>query len=302
MIDGFDAIYQAKHGAIYRHCLQLLGNPEDAAEATQEVFSTFLHASAIDNPGAWLHRVAHNHCMNRLRTRRREAGGGAEAPSGAGTDPERQALARVALSSAFAALTPKERRALAGSTIQDRTVGSVAREMGMSYFAAAQLLSRARRRAAAAAASIVGLMVAAVSRRTPRGAVGHGVLPPVSQNLAVAVAAIIVAGTAAVHFSGSGTTPPSAHGTAPLQVVVPAASASPPPSVVRRTSAAAPSSGGNGAVSSGAHAAVSSRPAATAVATPAPSGTPPPVVVSAGPYQCDPDPSQPLGSLACAPH
>jgi len=299
MSDRFEAIYRAEHSAVYRQCLALLGNPEDAAEATQEVFSRLLHHMVeLDNPGAWLHRVAHNHCMNRLRSRRREVGEPREGCAAA--DPERQALTRMALARAFAALTPRERRALTRSTLLDRSVGSVARDMDMSYMGAAQLLSRARRRAAAVAATVVSLAGSLVARRAERPP--GGVLSGLRGQAMVAVAAVLVVGGTAAHFQGSDPArgavsmpPPQA-----VQVVTP----SPPPTASGPAGTQTPGGTQRPVAAAGAQRSAPPIGAAThATPTPAPgpSGTPAPVIVSAGGVQCGADPgSVDLGS--CAPH
>jgi RNA polymerase sigma-70 factor, ECF subfamily len=301
MNDTFESLYQAKHAAIYRHCLSLLGNPEDAAEATQEVFSRLLNAAPAElgNPGAWLHRVAHNHCMNRLRSRRREVGEPRESEA-VGADPEQQALARVALTSAFASLTPRERRALARSTIHDRSIGSVARDLGMTYMAAAQLLSRARRRAAAVAGTVVGLGAALARRPSPpRPSGAGGLLSNAGQNAVVAVAAVLVAGTAALHMSSNDS---SGQGRAPAGI--PALVVTPPPGTTAAAAsmAAVPPTTATPAPQHSTHAAPqpSGAPAHTAPpATAAPSSTPAPVIVGAGPYRCNANPASPSLSLDC---
>ncbi|MEZ4474428.1 MAG: sigma-70 family RNA polymerase sigma factor [bacterium] len=66
-----------RHGPlVYRRALQLLGNPADAEEATQEVF--IRAAAALDrfDPRAkistWLYRITSNYCLNSLRDRARQ--------------------------------------------------------------------------------------------------------------------------------------------------------------------------------------------------------------------------------------
>lgn len=66
----------ARHGPlVYRRALQILGHPQDAEEATQEVF---IRASrALDRfderarVSTWLYRITSNYCLNALRDRRR---------------------------------------------------------------------------------------------------------------------------------------------------------------------------------------------------------------------------------------
>ncbi len=59
---------------IYRHCVVLLGNPEDARDAVQETFLRYMQKSPRftdeNHEKAWLLTVAGNLCRNQLRQRR----------------------------------------------------------------------------------------------------------------------------------------------------------------------------------------------------------------------------------------
>ena len=64
-----------KHGpAVYRRCLALLGNADEAQDALQEVFLRALtHGQDFRgeaSPTTWLYRITTNHCLNRLRGRK----------------------------------------------------------------------------------------------------------------------------------------------------------------------------------------------------------------------------------------
>lgn len=56
---------------VYRHCLQMLGNPADAQDAAQEtMLRAFrsMHAFRFrSNEATWLYRIAHNVCLDFLR-------------------------------------------------------------------------------------------------------------------------------------------------------------------------------------------------------------------------------------------
>jgi RNA polymerase sigma-70 factor (ECF subfamily) len=71
-------LYRELGPVIHRRCIRLLGDPEAARDATQEVFVRALrHASELTfDRGClpWLYRVATNLCLNRLRDRRPEDG------------------------------------------------------------------------------------------------------------------------------------------------------------------------------------------------------------------------------------
>ncbi len=62
------------HGpAILRFCMGYLANEVEAQDAVQEVFVLTLRSDVVpENFRAWLYRVARNHCLKVLRTRRRK--------------------------------------------------------------------------------------------------------------------------------------------------------------------------------------------------------------------------------------
>lgn len=57
---------------VFRRCVQLLHNEDDALDAMQEVFVRVIrHRGVIQDPGAFLYRAATNTCLNYLRASRR---------------------------------------------------------------------------------------------------------------------------------------------------------------------------------------------------------------------------------------
>lgn len=64
-------LYDQYGGLIYRRCLRILRNPEEASDAMQEVFARAI--CAWDSWGGeatrltWLSRIATNHCLNVIR-------------------------------------------------------------------------------------------------------------------------------------------------------------------------------------------------------------------------------------------
>ena len=66
-------LFERYHGVVYRRCLALLRNEDDAAEAVQDVFE---HAVAglgrfrlRSAPLTWLYSIATRHCLQQLRNR-----------------------------------------------------------------------------------------------------------------------------------------------------------------------------------------------------------------------------------------
>ena len=103
--------------------------------------------------GTWLHRVASNLCVDRLR-KRRETSGGGEAPETADASPGAlEALAArdraAALDAALAELPDRQRLAVVLRHIEERSNPETAEIMGVSVEAVESLLGRAKRALAA---------------------------------------------------------------------------------------------------------------------------------------------------------
>jgi RNA polymerase sigma-70 factor, ECF subfamily len=74
---AFNQFVRAHQAAVYRLLLRMLGDPADAEDVAQEVFVSAFKAigdfrgdSAL---GTWLHRIAYNHALNRIKYRARRA-------------------------------------------------------------------------------------------------------------------------------------------------------------------------------------------------------------------------------------
>ncbi len=68
-----EILYNRYGAMVYRRCLRILGNEQDAMDATQEVFArvTRHYGSfrAEASPSTWLMRISTNHCLNVIRNR-----------------------------------------------------------------------------------------------------------------------------------------------------------------------------------------------------------------------------------------
>lgn len=193
-------LYETNSSAVFNQCRRLLGNREDAADATQEVFLRAAGSltEAPDSPQAraWLTTVARNYCIDLLR--RRERFGSAlttlaATPGSAGESVE-TVEDRQLLQAVLQQLGVRERQALWRSAVEDLPVGEIARSFGVSYLAAAQLLHRARRRALVLAtrlAIILGLaQLGEAARRSNLALRGQQIAAVVVVPLAIA--AIVV--------------------------------------------------------------------------------------------------------------
>jgi RNA polymerase sigma factor (sigma-70 family) len=200
---GFEELYATYQPRVYRTCLAILRNADDAAEATQEVFSRALPLlTELREPHVWLQTVARNHCLDQLRRQKVRGPGTQLDEETAGSqrhDPERETMLRDALRQAFSALSPRERRALARVLVMDDSLADIAQMLGISYGAAAQVVSRARRRAAMAARAVIGASLAWLARLTlprDRGRATRAAAQVVqsSQNLVLAAVVVFTAG------------------------------------------------------------------------------------------------------------
>lgn len=88
---AMDALVRATYTDVYRRCHRLLGDPTDAADATQEVFvrvtRSVLGFRAESTFGTWLHRVTLNVCATALR-RRGDARARGQAAGAVGFEPD----------------------------------------------------------------------------------------------------------------------------------------------------------------------------------------------------------------------
>jgi len=71
---AFAAIFRRYHQSLYRFCLAIVGNPEDAQDALQNTMVKVLRALAGEERRIdlkpWLYRIAHNESIDLLRRRR----------------------------------------------------------------------------------------------------------------------------------------------------------------------------------------------------------------------------------------
>ena len=155
-----DALYESNHAAVFVVCSSILRNPEDAADATQQVFLIALESMDPTAKGAvargWLLTVARNHCLDLLRRRKRlgKALVTLGPDAGAGIDLETAVADRDFVDNVFRHLSERERQALWQSAVEKRPLADIANRLQLSYMAAAQVVHRARRRALRAAARV----------------------------------------------------------------------------------------------------------------------------------------------------
>jgi RNA polymerase sigma factor (sigma-70 family) len=148
---AFAALYRRHQSRIYAVCLGVLGSPEDAKDAMQEVWAaatTGLPASAPDNVSAWLARVARNSSIDIVRGRR-------ETPHPAPHDlqpessrsPEPSAGARADLGDlvrALSLLPERQRSALLMRELGGYSYAEIGRTLQLPERSVSGLIARAR--------------------------------------------------------------------------------------------------------------------------------------------------------------
>lgn len=162
---AMDALVRATYAEVYARCRSLLGDPADAADATQEVYlrvvRSVLGFRAEAAFGTWLHRVTVNACATALRRRgdiRARGQAAAEDPFAAPDDRsvlpaledtetkvlERDAAGRI--SAAIEALPPEARAVVLLRDVQGLSTKETAAVLGISDGAVKVRLHRAHAR------------------------------------------------------------------------------------------------------------------------------------------------------------
>jgi RNA polymerase sigma-70 factor, ECF subfamily len=72
--DAFTPLVESHQERLLRLCERLLGDPEEARDAAQDIFLKVYRKAADVRPQGqvytWLYRIAVNHCLNKLRRRK----------------------------------------------------------------------------------------------------------------------------------------------------------------------------------------------------------------------------------------
>ena len=151
-VESFGVLVQRHEKRLIRLCERMLGNPEEARDAAQDVFlKAFSRAGSYRPRGkvyTWLYRIGVNHCLNQLRRRKiarflsfDEVGqpGGAKDGTGPEFEPEDaapDAAERLAARRRWLAT----RRLIEGLPAGQRAVLILAKLEGLSYGRIAEVL------------------------------------------------------------------------------------------------------------------------------------------------------------------
>ena len=159
---AFAQIVERYEKRVYQLCYRMTGNPEDAADQTQETFlkawrglPSFQGDCAL---GTWLHRLAVNCCIDYLRREKKrraqvtslDASGGEAPPPeqpDSGPGPQEQLEQRErqrAVQRALEKLTLEHRAVLLLRESQGLSYGEIARALGLEEGTVKSRLARAR--------------------------------------------------------------------------------------------------------------------------------------------------------------
>ncbi len=161
-VAAFNELVLAHQTTVYNVALRTLGNPEDAADATQDAFISAFRAIREFRGGsfkAWVLRIAVNACYDTLRRRQRRPSSSLEVVLEAGESdpgladrrigPERAALSAETAEAIQAALMrlPEEQRTLVVlCDVQGLSYEEAAEATGAALGTVKSRLSRARAR------------------------------------------------------------------------------------------------------------------------------------------------------------
>jgi RNA polymerase sigma-70 factor, ECF subfamily len=161
---AFAELMQRHQNRVYRLALRLLRQPQEAEDASQEVFLKAYQNAGRFSPkstvAAWLNRITANHCLNLLRSRnvRKEVPWeDPDAPPGQSGEVARAAAAAgnpldlltgkevaVQIQQALAGLPENQRQTLVLKRFGDFSYQEIGEMLGLSASAVDGLIKRAR--------------------------------------------------------------------------------------------------------------------------------------------------------------
>jgi RNA polymerase sigma factor (sigma-70 family) len=148
--DAFAVIYERHLQALYRYCLAIVANPDDASDCLQTVmmkaFDALRQSSREISLKPWLFRIAHNEAISLIRRRRPAAEETEEtvgSAPGADVDADRrESLTRLVAD--LRELPERQRGALIMRELNGMDVKEIAEWLGTSTGGARQAIFQAR--------------------------------------------------------------------------------------------------------------------------------------------------------------
>jgi RNA polymerase sigma-70 factor (ECF subfamily) len=135
----FAELYRRFGPVVYRRCVRLLGDRDQARDATQEVFVKLLRQpdrfADAEAAVPWAMTVATNHCLHVLRDSKRRSARHEEIAreqDAVVASPEQAHARRRLAGEALGGADPLTRQIVAGVVMQEREQQEVATELGVS--------------------------------------------------------------------------------------------------------------------------------------------------------------------------
>lgn len=160
VVDGdrraFDMVMHRHEERIFSVCLGIMRNREEALDATQDTFLTIFRKADQFRGDAklttWMHRIAVNTCLDRLRSKKRKA----TTPLEAIAEPEDSGVSdsftgvdlRPAIEEALAGIAPEFRAAIVLCDLQGASVAEAAEVLEVAEGTIKSRLHRGRRQLA----------------------------------------------------------------------------------------------------------------------------------------------------------
>ena len=149
--EQFELLYNASRSRVYNLAARVVGNPEDAADITQEVFlRAFVnHPNVCDleRPEPWLYKVTMNACYDHLRRRKTRRSTSLEEAGEIVAQGDGFAASEMtqAIESALGGLSVRYRTAILLRDLYGLETGEIGAALGVSSATTRVLLHRARR-------------------------------------------------------------------------------------------------------------------------------------------------------------
>jgi RNA polymerase sigma-70 factor (ECF subfamily) len=139
-VDAFEALYKQHAARIYSLASRMAGSPDEGEDLVQEIFlqayrklGSFKGDASV---GTWLYRLAVNHCLDFVRSRRAKMGRVTDTLDAAGSfepvSPRETPLARLDLERAIEQLPPGCREAFVLHDVEGFDHKEVARLLGIA--------------------------------------------------------------------------------------------------------------------------------------------------------------------------
>jgi len=148
-----EQLYAEYGGMLFRRCLRILGNPEEAECAVQEVFVRVIRRltreEKVNKARNYMFRAATNYCLNKLRDKGRLPGFVAFEHAGVagGRSPEQNTADRLLLERCLADLKGTQRLVVYLHLVEGFTQEEVAKTVELSRQTVSKMIRRFRQRA-----------------------------------------------------------------------------------------------------------------------------------------------------------